>query len=96
MSSQLGLRRRAVSEIKAAHDWYERRERGLGQRFVQELEQVLAVLEAHPLRFPLVYRDVRRALARGFPYAIWFRIRSEQVIVLAVLHQARDPARWPR
>jgi plasmid stabilization system protein ParE len=43
-----------------------------------------------------VYRDVRRALTRRFPYAIWYRTRDERVTVLAVLAQACDPARWPR
>ena len=69
---------------------------GLGATFLMELERVLEVLEDHPLRFPIVHGDVRRALTRRFPYAIWFRIRHEQVIVLAVLPQAGDPARWPR
>jgi plasmid stabilization system protein ParE len=96
MSQRLALRRRAVAEIQEAHDWYEARGRGLGQEFLDEIDQVLAVLEEYPLRFPLVHRDVRRALTRRFPYAIWFRIRGEQVVVLTVLHQARDPARWPR
>lgn len=96
MSRRLVLRRRAVAEIQEAHDWYETRGKGLGQEFLDELEPVLAVLEEHPLQFPIVHGDVRRALTRRFPYAIWFRIRDERVVVLAVLHQARDPARWPR
>ena len=96
MSRRLVLRRRALTEIQEAHDWYESRGRGLGERFVEELDQVLALLEEYPLRFPLVHRDVRRALTRRFPYAIWFRIRGDLVVVLAVLHQARDPASWPR
>lgn len=96
MSWRLDLRRRAVAEIKEAHDWYEARTSGLGDTFLRELERVLDVVGAHPLRFPTVYRDVRRALTRRFPYAIWFRTRDERVVVLAVLSQACDPARWPR
>jgi len=96
MSRGLVLRRRAAGEAKEAHDWYEARGTGLGDAFLGELEQVLRVIEEHPLRFPIIYRDVRRALTRRFPYAIWFRIRDERVVVLAVLHQARDPARRPR
>jgi toxin ParE1/3/4 len=96
MSRRLVLRRRAVAEAKEAHDWYEARGSGLGDTFLRELGQMLRVVEEHPLRFPIVYRDVRRALTQQFPYAIWFRIRDELVVVLAVLHQARDPARRPR
>jgi plasmid stabilization system protein ParE len=96
MSRRLVLRRRAVAEVKETHDWYETRASGLGATFLGELERVLEVLEDHPLRFPIVHGAVRRALTRRFPYAIWFRIRQEQVVVLAVLPQAGDPARWPR
>ena len=40
---------------------------------------------------------IHRALVRRHPYAVFFRIRSEPVVVvLAVMHQRRDPATWPR
>jgi toxin ParE1/3/4 len=38
---------------------------------------------------------VRRALARRFPYAVFYLVERDRVVVLAVLHQAVDPARWP-
>lgn len=96
MTWRLVLRRRAVQEVTKAHDWYEAQRVGLGDTFLVELERVLAVLEEQPLRFPILHATVGRALTRQFPYAILFRIRDEQVVVLSVLHHARDPARWPR
>ena len=96
MSWRLVLRRRAVREVKEAHDWYETQREGLGEKFLGEFEKVLAVLEEHPLRFPVLHATVRRALTRRFPYAILFRIRDEQVVVLSVMHHARDPRRWPK
>ncbi len=96
MTWRLVLRRRAVREVQEAHDWYEAQRSGLGDVVLFEFERVLEVLEQHPLRFPVLHAAVRRALTRRFPYAILFRIRDEQVVVLSVLHHARDPARWPR
>ena len=55
-----------------------------------------AILEAHPLWFPILHATVRRVLPRRFPHAILFRIHDEWVVVLSVVHQARDPRRWPR
>jgi plasmid stabilization system protein ParE len=57
---------------------------------------VLAVLAEHPLRFPVLHATVRRALTRRFPYAILFRLRDEQVVVLSVMHHARDPRQRPK
>ena len=96
MTWRLVLRRRAVREIKDAYDWYEAQRADLGETFLGELERVLDVLAQHPLRFPVLHATVRRALTRRFPYAILFRVRDEQVVVLSVLHHARDPARWPK
>jgi plasmid stabilization system protein ParE len=96
MSWRLVLRSRAVREVKEAHDWYEAQREGLGDGFLAEFEHVLAVLEEHPLRFPVLHATVRRALTRRFPYAILFRIRDGQVVVLSVMHHARDPRRWPK
>jgi plasmid stabilization system protein ParE len=53
-------------------------------------------IEDGPLRYPVVYEDVRRALVRRYPYAIFYVVEPARVVVMAVLHQRRDPARWPR
>lgn len=56
---------------------------------------MLAAIGTLPASFPLVHRTVRRALLRRFPYAVFFVEQGDaEVVVLAVLHQASDPARW--
>ncbi len=39
---------------------------------------------------------IRRALVRRFPYAVYFAIEHDVIIVLAVLHVSRDPTEWQR
>ncbi len=36
------------------------------------------------------------ALVSRFPYAVFYRAESKRVVVLAVLHTARDPSIWPQ
>jgi len=62
-----------------------------------ELETVTEAIQALPLRFPIVYGAIHRALLRRYPFAVFFRIRpaTEHVVVLAVLPQRGDPAKWP-
>jgi len=38
----------------------------------------------------------RRAPLRRFPYAVFFALEGNLVIVTAVLHVRRDPAEWQR
>jgi toxin ParE1/3/4 len=50
------------------------------------------------LENPFAFRDIRlgirRALTRKFPYGIYFSIDEATILILAVLHCARDPAEW--
>jgi plasmid stabilization system protein ParE len=96
MSYSLSLRPRSLREIEAARDRYALV--GHGESFLDELDSVFEVIQTMPLRFPIVYGAVRRALLRRYPFAVFFRIRatSDHVVVLAVFPQRGDPARWPK
>jgi len=47
-----------------------------------------------PELHPVVYRGVRRAITRRFPYSIYYRMERNEVVVLGVLHMRRDPKEW--
>ena len=49
-----------------------------------------ASLGPHAGRVRLIEMTLRRALLRRFPYAIFFKDGESNIIVFAVLHQARD------
>ena len=95
MSYTLSLRPRALAEIEGARNGYERVEHG--DSFVTEIETVLDTIQAMPLRFPIAYGTIHRALLRRYPFAVFFRVRpaTTHVVVLAVLPQRVDPAKWP-
>jgi plasmid stabilization system protein ParE len=46
--------------------------------------------------FARVHGEVRRAMVSRFPYAVFYRVEAKQVVVLTVLHTARDPRLWPQ
>jgi hypothetical protein len=68
MSRSLLVRAPAEDDILEAARWYEQRSSGLGSRFLEAVDVVLAEVTNAPLRVPLVHRDVRRALLAHFPY----------------------------
>lgn len=43
---------------------------------------------------PFVELDVRRCLAKTFPFGVLFRERPGAVVVMAVMHLHRDPDYW--
>lgn len=93
---QVLFRPQARDEFEAAGEWYERERSGLGGNFLKAVEEQLARIAANPLLYPAVYRDIRKAALRRFPYCIHFRLRGDAVLVLAVFHTARSPATWKR
>jgi plasmid stabilization system protein ParE len=94
MTYRLRIRSDARRDIISARDWYGRQGSGLGQRFEEELAAALSSIEEQPFLYAAVYRDVRRAMTRRFPYAIYFIVENDRLSVLRVLHQARDPRTW--
>ncbi|MFH1570139.1 MAG: hypothetical protein ABIL09_19255 [Gemmatimonadota bacterium] len=42
----------------------------------------------------MAHERYRRALVRRFPYAVFYECTANAVTILAVLHTARDPAKW--
>ena len=84
----------AHAEVDAAASWYEQRQAGLGLRFVDAVDHVLKRIRDAPLQFPSISIEVRRALLHTFPYAVYFRVTEERIVILAVLHLHRDPRTW--
>ena len=95
MPLRVVFRPQAEDEAIQAHDWYESRRGGLGREFGQALDRLVARITSNPLAFPRVYGEIRRATFARFPYAVYFRVADETVVVLAI-HGRRDPARWLR
>jgi plasmid stabilization system protein ParE len=91
MSRRWIVRPLAESDIAQAATWYENQRTDLGFRFLDATDQLFDRLRVSPLQFPLVSTDVRRALLHTFPYAVYFRVTNDAVIVLAVLHLRRHP-----
>jgi plasmid stabilization system protein ParE len=94
MSVRPFFRRAARLEYDEAVSWYESQRLGLGLEFVAEIERALAQACDMPQRFPRMLADVRCIRVRRFPYSIFFRVRSEKLVVLAVFHARRDPEVW--
>ncbi len=87
--------RAARAELIEAQDWYEIEVPGLGRRFRAAVDAVIERMNANPRQFPVVYKSIRRALLRRFPYALMFVIETDdRLTVIACFHGSRDPARW--
>jgi plasmid stabilization system protein ParE len=86
--------RAARAEVIEAQDWYEGEAAGLGQHFLRAIDALTGRLGSHPQQFPIVFKNVRRALLRRFPYSLFFVVEGDTLLVIACFHASRDPLRW--
>jgi toxin ParE1/3/4 len=86
----------ASAELIEAQDWYEREASGLGRRFRQAIDVSVERIGVNPRQFPVVFKNVRRALLRRFPYSLLFILEDEVLLVIACFHASRDPLHWQK
>lgn len=55
----------------------------------------LSGISRNPVAYPIVHDAlVRRALTRKFPYALFYFLESDAIIIIAVFNVKRDPKVW--
>ena len=84
------------SDIESAFTWYERERIGLGLEFLAEVRAAYDRIVESPQKYEVIRSGIRRALTRRFPYAVYFSIAEDAIVILAVIHASRDPAEWQR
>ena len=96
MALPVVYRRKVGRDLAGGFGYYEGQSEGLGERFLAAVDSAFDAIERYPEMFSRVHGEVRRAVLSKFPYAVFFRIEPKRVVVLTVLHTARDPKLWPQ
>jgi hypothetical protein len=82
----------AQSEIGRVSAWYEKRKEGLGDEFLNRVDEALERIAMNPEGYALAYKDLRRAVLQQFTdYALWFRVKPDNSLVIACLSGRRRP-----
>ena len=81
-------------DFDEAADWYESQRVGLGVRFIAQVREALERIARRPRIHPVVYRDVRKAVLRRFPFIVLYREEAGEILVISIFHISRDPSVW--
>ena len=92
MTWRVLIRSAAERDLDEAGKWYDKQRPGLGDEFLVSIAEAFTRLEQDPQGYRVLYRDFRRILVERFPYRIFYQIKGNNVIVLRILHHARDYA----
>ena len=81
-------------EFDGAVTWYRSQIARTATRFHTKVLELFTRLTQHPEHFAVEWRDIREALVRSFPYAVYFRADTLETRIYSVFHTARDPEIW--
>lgn len=90
------VRREAQLEVQEAFDYYEEINKGLGFEFMRSLDAALQSVKRNPFAYQTIYKESRRVLLRKFPYAVFYIIEENRIIIIACFNQKRNPIDWLR
>ncbi len=97
MAYTVSIDPRAIQDLQKAIHYYEKQQRGLGEKFERAVSKHLATLQKNPF-FQIRYDNVRCLPLKKYPYMIHFTVdeKNEEVIVRAAFNTARDPEIWKK
>jgi toxin ParE1/3/4 len=100
MTWKIVFRPEVEQDVSEAAAWYESREPGLGRRFTSEIIDVWDSLPENPYQNSRRHtsKNIRWRYPEHFPYRVIYEIleNDREVIILAVVHAARDEMYWSR
>ena len=81
----------ADSDLAEARVWYAFQRAGLDVSLMRRIDETLQRISSAPRRFPVIHRHLRRAIVRQFPFAIFYEVSKNEIVVFAVFHSRRNP-----
>jgi plasmid stabilization system protein ParE len=84
----------AEDDLEEGHRFYESQADGLGTYFLDTLYSDIDSL-AYFAGMHRVVLDYHRLLSRRFPFAVYYRVANNEIVVYAVLDCRRNPS-WTR
>ena|SRR5687768_15533018 len=91
---RIKLSAEAAEEMLDSVTWYDQREPGLGAEFLAACNHAFAEIAMDPARNLCVGRGFHRYLMRRFPFAIFYELQGDALIIAAIFHGARDAQKW--
>jgi toxin ParE1/3/4 len=84
----------AREDLFEAADYYEAKEKDLGQRIRGEVSEILRTVSSAPYLWRERSAGYRRVNCPIFPYYVAYVIRDNRIVVVGVVHGSRKPGFW--
>jgi len=82
----------ANDDLLNGYHFYEQQEKGIGSYFLDSLFSDIDSLHVYHGVHPVFFNKYHRLLSKRFPFAIFYTVENENIIVYAVLDCRKEPA----
>ena len=97
ITRQIIVRPEAETEVQQAFGWYQEQSEGLGLEFLRAIDACLSGITRNPFAYTIIkVPNVRRALVRRFPYALFYLVNDEAIVLIAIFNVKREPIDWTK
>lgn len=94
MNGKLKLLQYAALDLGEIQDYYAKTGAWLENEFIDDFQDACRDIVKFPGAWPEVEAGFRRKLLSRFPYALWFSVDGDDVVVARVFHTSRLPGSW--
>ena len=84
----------AEKELEEAENYYDNIREELGNRFRAETEMAISRILDFPNAWQGLSQNTRRRALKTFLYGIVYRVKTDEIRILAVMHLHREPGYW--
>ena len=84
----------AEDEMIEAAVFYETASNGLGNDFLEDVQQAIDRLCVYPLSGEAVAPGLRRMLLHRFPFNVMYLVETNVILVIAIARHGRRPGYW--
>ena len=91
---KLKLLTAAKTDVAGAIAYYNSEEPGLGSEFASEVRKTIERTLQFPKAWASVSKHVHRCQVNRFPYGVFYSLEQDVVVVIAILHNRREPRAW--
>lgn len=91
MSFEIEVKETAFRDVLNAINYYQSKQEGLGERFLNCWEQALELLKQTPESYQKKYKNFRQIEIKPFPYHIIYEIEGISIVVYKVPYGGQHP-----
>ena len=84
----------AEAEFLNSVDFYSEDSAHNAERFIREIEEALDAISLFPERYPVFEYGARVRILKRFPFSVVYRVKENEVHIVAIEHQSREPGYW--